>query len=166
MFQSRGDHAIDDPLDFSTSRDTCLSHAKNSDSEEICYSDYSISSTYTRHADAMPRLQKFPSFVYETSESLHRGQTANERHPWLTKPVGLNSLWRDDPAGTRTPDSAGTSSDCEVSLLLHEDRRIWTKHPTTSATTPGAPMLLSLPAIAKTGVPSKANCTIRTALSL
>ena len=103
---------------------------------------------------------------YETSESLHRGQTANERHPWLTKPVGLNSLWRDDPAGIRTPDSVGTSSDCEVSLLLHEDRRIWTKHPTTSATTPGAPMLLSLPAIAKTGVPSKANYTIRMAPSL
>ena len=92
------------------SREALLHTSLNSDSDELCFSDYSLSSTHTVRVREDARAQASRSFVYTSTKPAMRAPTSNERHWWLAKPVGRNSLCHLDPTGTRTPNSAESSS--------------------------------------------------------
>ena len=100
------------------SREALLHTSLNSDSDELCFSDYSLSSTHTVRVREDARAQASRSFVYTSTKPAMRAPTSNERHWWLAKPVGRNSLCHLDPTGTRTPNSAESSS---VALTHYSD---------------------------------------------
>ena len=97
-------------LDLRTEWGTIRWERFNTDTEELCFTDYTSSSNLTLYHTAEMKLPH--RFVYDAKGAtlVRTITTSNEQHACLHKPVPHRSIWVDAPNGTQTLDSTSSTA--------------------------------------------------------